>query len=54
MARARDYVELAEQASGSIPQPVNFADIWGDALAECVEVSDQYRMGPGQAGGEAH
>lgn len=27
------YVELAEQANGPIPRPVDFAYVWGDALA---------------------
>ncbi len=31
---ALEYVELAEQASGEIPRPVDFSYIWGDALAE--------------------
>ncbi|MBC7235480.1 MAG: CapA family protein, partial [Chloroflexi bacterium] len=31
---AQDYVELAERAHGPIPRPVDFAYIWGDALAE--------------------
>ena len=30
---AHDYVQLAEQANGPIPRPVDFAWIWGDALA---------------------
>ena len=30
---AWDYVRLAEQANGPIPRPVDFAYIWGDALA---------------------
>jgi poly-gamma-glutamate synthesis protein (capsule biosynthesis protein) len=30
---ALDYVALAEQANGPIPRPVDFAYIWGDALA---------------------
>ena len=29
---ARGYVEIAEEANGPIPQPVNFSYIWGDAL----------------------
>lgn len=29
---ARDYVQLAEDASGPIPRPLDFAYIWGDAL----------------------
>jgi len=31
---ARRYVEIAEQANGPIPKPVDFAYIWGDALDE--------------------
>ncbi len=34
VADARRYVSLAEEASGPIPKPVDFAYIWGDALAE--------------------
>jgi poly-gamma-glutamate synthesis protein (capsule biosynthesis protein) len=30
---AREYVELAERANGHIERPVEFAWIWGDALA---------------------
>lgn len=30
---ARDYVALAEAANGSIPAPVGFDYVWGDALA---------------------
>jgi poly-gamma-glutamate capsule biosynthesis protein CapA/YwtB (metallophosphatase superfamily) len=31
---ARTYVQLAEEAHGPIPRPVDFAYIWGDALTE--------------------
>lgn len=31
---ARDYVRLAEEASGPIPRPVDFAYVWGAALSE--------------------
>ena len=31
---AQEYVRLAEQANGPFRRPVDFADIWGDALAE--------------------
>jgi poly-gamma-glutamate synthesis protein (capsule biosynthesis protein) len=31
---ARQYVQLAERRSGPIPRPVDFAYVWGDALAE--------------------
>ena len=31
---AREYVQLAEKAHGSIPRPLSFDYIWGDALGE--------------------
>ena len=31
---ARQYVQLAERRSGPIPRPVDFAYVWGEALAE--------------------
>ena len=31
---ARDYLRLAEGASGAVPAPVTPAYVWGDALAE--------------------
>ena len=34
MKSATGYVELAEDANGPIPKPVDFSYIWGDALAE--------------------
>jgi hypothetical protein len=34
LKNARGYVKLAEDLNGPIQQPVNFAYIWGDALAE--------------------
>ena len=34
MKSAAGYVELAEEANGPIPKPVDFSYIWGDALAE--------------------
>jgi poly-gamma-glutamate synthesis protein (capsule biosynthesis protein) len=34
MKSAFGYVALAEEANGSIPKPVEYAYIWGDALAE--------------------
>ena len=34
MTSARGYVSLAEDANGPIPRPVDFAYVWGDALAE--------------------
>jgi poly-gamma-glutamate synthesis protein (capsule biosynthesis protein) len=34
MKSAAGYVQLAEEANGPIPRPVDFSYIWGDALAE--------------------
>lgn len=34
MKSAKGYVTLAEESTGSIPKPVDFAYIWGDALEE--------------------
>jgi poly-gamma-glutamate synthesis protein (capsule biosynthesis protein) len=34
VASANEYVALAEEANGPIPKPVDFAYVWGDALAE--------------------
>lgn len=34
VASALEYVRLAERRSGPIPQPVDFAYVWGEALAE--------------------
>lgn len=34
MKNAAGYVQLAEDANGAIPKPVNFSYIWGDALTE--------------------
>lgn len=59
---ARDYVDLAVEANGPIPYPVDFSYIWGDALAEwdrmrpdlkiinletSVTRSNDYRLGKG-------
>ena len=41
---ARDYVQLAEAASGSIPRPVDFAHIWGDALNELDRARPDVRI----------
>ncbi|NNG12088.1 MAG: CapA family protein [Halobacteria archaeon] len=41
---ARDYVRLAEQANGPIPRPVDFAYIWGDALALLDEAAPDVRI----------
>jgi poly-gamma-glutamate capsule biosynthesis protein CapA/YwtB (metallophosphatase superfamily) len=41
---ARRYVELAEEVSGPIPKPVDFAYIWGDALEELEQVAPDARI----------
>jgi poly-gamma-glutamate synthesis protein (capsule biosynthesis protein) len=41
---ARTYVELAEDANGPIPRPVDFLYIWGDALAELQHVAPDARI----------
>jgi poly-gamma-glutamate capsule biosynthesis protein CapA/YwtB (metallophosphatase superfamily) len=41
---ARQYVELAEEAHGSIEQPVDYAYIWGDALAEWARFEPDVRL----------
>ena len=41
---ALDYVELAERANGPIPRPVNFAYIWGDALAALDAAATDVRI----------
>lgn len=44
MKSATDYVELAEEANGPIPQPVLFSYIWGDALAELAHRKPDVRI----------
>jgi poly-gamma-glutamate synthesis protein (capsule biosynthesis protein) len=41
---ARDYVTLAERASGPIPRRVDAAYVWGDALAELERISPDARI----------
>ncbi|MCI0574862.1 MAG: CapA family protein [Chloroflexi bacterium] len=41
---AKGYVELAERANGRIPQPVDFAYMWGDALDELERVAPDVRL----------
>lgn len=41
---ARDYVALAEQASGPIPRSVEPAYVWGDALTELEAVAPDARI----------
>lgn len=43
-ASALTYVELAEHANGPIGRPVDFAYVWGDALAELERVAPQARI----------
>ena len=44
MRSAQGYVELAEQANGPIKRPVDFAYLWGDALAELERVRPDVRI----------
>ena len=44
MKSAAGYVELAEEANGSIPKPVEYSYIWGDALAELERVKPDVRI----------
>ena len=44
MKSALGYVELAEEANGPIPKPVEFAYIWGDALAELERTKPDVRI----------
>lgn len=41
---ALDYVELAERVNGPVPTPVDFAYVWGDALAELQRVAPDARI----------
>jgi poly-gamma-glutamate synthesis protein (capsule biosynthesis protein) len=41
---ALDYVALAERANGPIRRPVDFAYIWGDALAEWARIGPDLRL----------
>jgi poly-gamma-glutamate synthesis protein (capsule biosynthesis protein) len=41
---ARDYVRLAERASGPIPQPVAFDYVWGEALAQFERMRPALRI----------
>ena len=44
MRSAAGYVELAEEANGPIPRPVDFSYIWGDALDELERVAHDVRI----------
>jgi poly-gamma-glutamate capsule biosynthesis protein CapA/YwtB (metallophosphatase superfamily) len=41
---AREYIALAERAHGSIPRPLSFDYIWGDALQELDRASVDFRI----------
>lgn len=41
---AREYVGLAERANGPVPRPVDFAYVWGDALAELDAAAPDLRI----------
>ncbi len=41
---AREYVRLAEEANGSIPTPVSFSYIWGNALEEWERVAPDVKL----------
>jgi poly-gamma-glutamate capsule biosynthesis protein CapA/YwtB (metallophosphatase superfamily) len=44
MKSATGYVQIAEEANGPIPKPVDFSYIWGDALAELARVKPDARI----------
>jgi len=44
MTSAQGYVKIAEEASGPIPKPVDFAYIWGDALEELRRADPDVRI----------
>ena len=41
---ARHYVDIAEQANGPIPKPVDFDYIWGDGLAVLDDLAPDARI----------
>jgi poly-gamma-glutamate capsule biosynthesis protein CapA/YwtB (metallophosphatase superfamily) len=41
---AVEYVEIAEARNGPIPRPVDFAYVWGDALAEIARAGARARI----------
>lgn len=41
---ARTYLQLAEEANGPIPRPVDFSYVWGDALSELRRARPHLRI----------
>ena len=41
---AKTYVQLAERVNGPIAAPVDFSDVWGDALAELQRAAPHARI----------
>ena len=44
LSDAREYVKLAEQANGSIPDSVSFSYIWGDALEKWERIAPDVKL----------
>src|SRR5579875_2288895 len=44
VSSARTYVALAESVNGPIPQPADYAYVWGDALAEWRRLAPDARI----------
>lgn len=44
MRNAYGYVQLAEQANGPIPKPIDYSYIWGDALAVLTDIKPDLRI----------
>jgi poly-gamma-glutamate capsule biosynthesis protein CapA/YwtB (metallophosphatase superfamily) len=50
---AREYVQIAEIASGPIPRPVDGEYLWGDALGELQRAGTEVRIINPASGGVA-
>lgn len=44
MRSAEGYVEIAEEANGPIPKPVDWSYVWGDALKEMEKMAPDLRV----------